>query len=461
LKGPVYYERIKLRRRFQQGGEVGPDPYDPLAASAGIAPAGPTPVGSAALQGAIDWAAAPGRVVQGQQPQTPGQWSDLDEAIRQANAASEADWGAETALNMVGTPGGGGGLGSGIRAAATYGHELVDAGYIGKIARGGIDVPTVEHLDSVIEHIKTAEQTHAGIDSGTYKQIERLNRRIDEGGADADAAMAEKDKLLATLPPEEGEPDVPSIDSVRILRNEFSALEKQEYETQAEYADGVARVLKRYVSPLLDRDDLATAIFRKAFVEAQRHGLDTKSLSNDLLNRFLSDVRSPSDKQFMREEFAKLFQKKLGGMARGGAAPADDGEEWGSPEDWDAVENWWRGSQHPKPYYVQPQIKGRLPRGSFVLPDDVALQLGGGSPEAAGAVLHGLFGLRPYTGEGDPRVIDPDVVADIGHGSLAKGQKVLHRFVQMVRRQSREGVTLEHDGLQHEDGWHGWRVARR
>jgi hypothetical protein len=36
--GKVHYERIPLRRRYQEGGEV--DPYDPLAASAGVAPAG-------------------------------------------------------------------------------------------------------------------------------------------------------------------------------------------------------------------------------------------------------------------------------------------------------------------------------------------------------------------------------------------------------------------------------------
>ena len=102
------------------------DPFDPLAASAGIAPAGPTPVGSAMLQGMIDLAAAPGRVAQGQQPQTPGQWSDVDEAIRQMNAISEAGWGAQTAMNMVGAPGGSGGLGSGVRGFSYSRAEPLD-----------------------------------------------------------------------------------------------------------------------------------------------------------------------------------------------------------------------------------------------------------------------------------------------------------------------------------------------
>jgi hypothetical protein len=138
---------------------------------------------------------------------------------------------------------------------------------------------------------------------------------------------------------------------------------------------------------------------------------------------------------------------------------SDDNAEL-SPEEWDAVVNWWRGTQHPKPYYVQPQIKGRPPRNSFTLPDDVVNYLGNGDPKIAGSVLHGMFGLRPFTGEGDPRVLDSDVVTDIGHGSLAKGRKVLERFVQMVRRQSREGVVLAHNGRQHADD-HGWRVVRR
>jgi hypothetical protein len=41
--GKVHYERIPLRRyakRYQGGGEVDPDPYDPLSASAGVSPPG-------------------------------------------------------------------------------------------------------------------------------------------------------------------------------------------------------------------------------------------------------------------------------------------------------------------------------------------------------------------------------------------------------------------------------------
>jgi len=53
----------------------------------------------------------------------------------------------------------------------------------------------------------------------------------------------------------------------------------------------IARTLKRYISGLADGDELSLAVFRKAFDEAQKHGLDTKALSNDIINRFLSDYR--------------------------------------------------------------------------------------------------------------------------------------------------------------------------
>lgn len=129
-----------------------------------------------------------------------------------------------------------------------------------------------------------------------------------------------------------------------------------------------------------------------------------------------------------------------------------------APADYDAIVEWWRGTQHRGVYYQQPRIKNRPARNSFTIPDDVVEQLGG--PKTAGAVLHGMFGLRPFTGEGNPLEIDSDVVADVGHGSLAAGRKVLQRFVQTLRRQSREGVTLEHNGATHPND-HGWRVARR
>ena|SRR5215469_6778905 len=48
------------------------------------------------------WAAVPGQVMAPQQPQVPGQWSDVDEATRQANIAQQYQWGPETAWAMMG-----------------------------------------------------------------------------------------------------------------------------------------------------------------------------------------------------------------------------------------------------------------------------------------------------------------------------------------------------------------------
>ena len=125
-----------------------------------------------------------------------------------------------------------------------------------------------------------------------------------------------------------------------------------------------------------------------------------------------------------------------------------------SPEDWDALVKWWRGTQHRGVWYEQPKIKNRPPRNSFTLPDFAVEALGAGDPRTAGHVIHSMFGLAPYAGEGDPRVIDPDVVADIGHGSLAKGHRVLQKFVAMLRRQPRD------DWIEQPDGNHG-RIVRQ
>lgn len=53
----------------------------------------------------VNLAAAPGNVTQGQQPTTPGMWSDEDEALAQANARGQYGWGPEVALNAMGVGG--------------------------------------------------------------------------------------------------------------------------------------------------------------------------------------------------------------------------------------------------------------------------------------------------------------------------------------------------------------------
>ncbi len=75
-----------------------------------------------------------------------------------------------------------------------------------------------------------------------------------------------------------------------------------------------------------------------------------------------------------------------------------------TPENWAALVEWWRGTQHPGPYYVQPRIKNRPPRNSFTMPDDVVSHLGGGDPRVAGMVLAGMFHFAPLADGDDPSV---------------------------------------------------------
>jgi hypothetical protein len=104
-----------------------------------------------------------------------------------------------------------------------------------------------------------------------------------------------------------------------------------------------------------------------------------------------------------------------------------------------AVTKGWRAlqRQHDGFYYEQPPVKGLPPRGAFTLPNDIIGTLGDGDPKAAGHVIHSTFGIEPFASDHDPRVIDSDVVRDIGHGNLNAGHRVLKKFVAMLRAQKR------------------------
>jgi hypothetical protein len=65
-----------------------------------------------------------------------------------------------------------------------------------------------------------------------------------------------------------------------------------------------------------------------------------------------------------------------------------------------------------------------------------------------------MFSIEPGD---DPTIIRPEVIRDVGHGDMKAGRRVLDKWIGMVRRQSREGVTLHYTGRQH-DNDHGWRV---
>jgi hypothetical protein len=133
-------------------------------------------------------------------------------------------------------------------------------------------------------------------------------------------------------------------------------------------------------------------------------------------------------------------------------------------EELHGIRKGWRAlvedrAHNGKLHYSPVPIRGMPPPGSFRIPKDVFEALGQGDMKLGGAVVHSMFGIEDDPE--DPTLIHPDAVRIIGHGSLAAGRKVLTRWAQMVSRQSREGPVLEHDGLQRDDGSHGWRVARR
>jgi len=140
---------------------------------------------------------------------------------------------------------------------------------------------------------------------------------------------------------------------------------------------------------------------------------------------------------------------------------ADDSEL--TDEERTAVNHAWRNliedkAHGGKLHYTMPDVRGMAPPGSFRIPRDVFAALGDGDLKLGGAIIHQMLGI-----EDDPEdatLVHPHAVRIIGNGSLAAGTKILTRFVQMVRRRSRDGVVLEHVGSQHADD-HGWRVARR
>src|SRR5271166_2162841 len=130
-----------IRNRLQPQVMLQPVDHDPFAEVPGVGVV-PTAVPAAARavgEGMASWAAAPGNVYRGQQPQVPGQWSDEDEARAQLNASGQYQWGPETATMMVGggspfaEEGAIGAAGGGIRAyhGSPYDFERFDLSKIG------------------------------------------------------------------------------------------------------------------------------------------------------------------------------------------------------------------------------------------------------------------------------------------------------------------------------------------
>ena len=112
-----------------------------------------------------------------------------------------------------------------------------------------------------------------------------------------------------------------------------------------------------------------------------------------------------------------------------------------------------------KLHYTMPDVRGMAPPGSFRLPKDVFAALCDGDLKVGGAVVHAMFGIEDDPE--DPTIIHLHAVRIVGNGNINAGRRILNRFVAMARRQSREGVVLEHSpDLQRDGGHHGWTVRR-
>lgn len=113
-------------------------------------------------QNLATWAATPGNVYAGQQSQTPGMWSDLDEAVAQANIAAQFGWGPETALIMMGAGG------APADASLTMGRpsvEYLNARRAAKPASGGQAYARTAKLAPETETMTPEEMTAAKAES--------------------------------------------------------------------------------------------------------------------------------------------------------------------------------------------------------------------------------------------------------------------------------------------------------
>ena len=135
---------------------------------------------------------------------------------------------------------------------------------------------------------------------------------------------------------------------------------------------------------------------------------------------------------------------------------SDDETDELSQEELRAVTKAWRELVEDKAHngrlhYTMPPVRGMPAPGFFKIPRNVFEALGDGDLKVGGAVAHAMFGIE--TTPGAPTSFTPTR----SHHRQRQHQHRPSRVGEVcrkVRRQSREGVTLEHDGLQHEDGHH-------
>lgn len=160
-------------------------------------------------------------------------------------------------------------------------------------------LPSIDDLNRSLAEAK--RQSQEELTPEIDKRLRQLNRIIDSGGREAEAAMREKEEIVNRLPEQKENASAFDEDALETLRNEFVAMERSDESVEA-HIDGVARVLKRYIAAAGRGEEVAQLIVRKGVEEVEKSGGSGEALGRDVINRFLSDL-SGSDREFMEREF--------------------------------------------------------------------------------------------------------------------------------------------------------------
>jgi hypothetical protein len=491
----VHYERIPLRRaakKYQEGGEV--DPYDPLAASAGVAPAGTPRIDQ------VDWG-QPSWAQQAQEQSQRDQEAYAREGVRGALRDTEgtqdlaggfSDAGfagtikayhgsphdfSRFSLEHVGTGEGAQAYGHGLYfaenpgTAETYKHSTSDLkdwpvvggdpqwrvpSWVGKTASAsprGLD-NMIEDFTNRVEQAKAENHWNVGglqdiVDALTSVKAGRAELKKPGKMYEVDIAAAPEHFLDWDKPLSE------QSEHVRQALKRVSGLEKYSSieNALAHGAPEVSTALREAGVPgikYLDQHSRWATDMKLGDVAPRTHNyvVFDDSLIDIIKKYGLAGLIAAGAAHFTSPA------DQARGMARGGAAQADDDM---TPEDWESARQWYRGliedrAHNGKLHYSPVPVRGMPLPGSYRVPKEAVAALGQGDMKLGGYVLHAMLGVEDSPE--DPTVIHPHVVRIIGNGSLAAGRRVLERFVAQVRRsadhhgwraeEGEDGVTLHH-----------------
>ena len=526
--GKVHYERIPLRRyakRYQGAGEVDPDPYDPLSASAGVSPPGtpridqidwgqPSWAQQASEQSQRDQEAFAKEGVRGMLRDTEGT-QDLAGGFSDAGFAGtiKAFHGSphdfpKFDMSKIGTGEGAQAYGSGLYfaeaepTAQSYKASTSDLkdwpikgenpgwrvpSWVGKTIASsprGIDDMLADFTNRVAQ-AKAEKHWNVGglqdiVDALTAVKAGKAELQKPGHMYEVDINADPEHFLDWDKPLSEQHPKVKeALQSLGIEgdKTEGGTFAGQKVElaprTGADIVQSLTRNAPRnFGTPGVGgyNPSYATQALREAGIPEIKYLDQHSRWATDMK---LGDV-APLTRNFVVFDDALIdIIKKYGlagliaggaahftapaddahGMARGGAAPADD-EIKLTAADRRSWLNIVKNVAHTGKVYYEMPATTAMQRGSYRLGRDVLAALGHGDVKAGAAVAAGMFSIAPGD---DPTIVHPDVVRDIGHGSAKAGEKVLQKFCADLRRQSRE-IILEHDASTMGNGHHGWHV---